>query len=153
MAIHSRPASISAHSAIQLYKGIKILPWDGRKFFDTGRRAVPYISLRILCRVKFNSKRPGLQAVTDEHVLVQIRGGGAGYSAAQMSAPKEEVRDIVAKAFEVPKSQVGILSSGHSKARDVILEYEPQGTSFLGDQPEFYVSRARKRLEERAAKQ
>ncbi|KAK8041708.1 hypothetical protein PG993_006231 [Apiospora rasikravindrae] len=103
------------------------------------RRLRPYIALRILCRVKWNSKQPGLQAVTDEYVLVQVNGGGGGCSAGRV-APKEDVRDMIAKALEAPKS-------------DVILEYSPRGTSFLGARPELWVSRARKMMEERAAKQ
>lgn len=93
MAIHARSTSISALPAIQLYKGIKYYPAGTQTTFGTSRWG-PYVALRILCRIKWNSKRPGLQAVTDECVLMQIKSPVAG---AAREAAKLEVRSTLAK--------------------------------------------------------
>ncbi|KAK7952797.1 uncharacterized protein PG986_008525 [Apiospora aurea] len=90
MTIHTRSGSISPVSATQLYKGVS----------HASDRLEPHIALRILCRVRWNSKRPGLQAVTDEHVLVQKKGGGGGGGGGDSAGKirsKEEVRDMIAK--------------------------------------------------------
>ncbi|KAK8090435.1 hypothetical protein PG997_005396 [Apiospora hydei] len=80
MTIHTRSGSISPLSAIQLYKGVS---------YASGRLE-PHIALRILCRVKWNSKRPGLQAVTDEHVLVQRRAAAAAAIRRERSRRKKK---------------------------------------------------------------
>ncbi|KAK8055594.1 hypothetical protein PG993_000821 [Apiospora rasikravindrae] len=149
MAIFSRSSSISPSSVIQLYKGKRYFAPTEKGFFTS--RAVPYTSLRILCRVKWMCKRPGVYAVSREHVEVRIKSKPYG-GLPERDRAKEEVREIIAKALETSKSQVSVVSSPLSKVRDLIMEYSPDEKSFMGNQPEKWVSLAKKKLEEKAMK-
>ncbi|KAK7941302.1 uncharacterized protein PG986_013689 [Apiospora aurea] len=149
MAISSRSSSISPSSAIQLYKGVKPASRGTKGFFTSGW--VPYTSIRILCRVKWLCKRPGLYAVSSDQVEVRIKCPPYG-GLPERDRAKEEVREAIAKALETPKSQVSIVSPPTSKVRDLILEYIPKEKSWLGDQPEKWVPLVRQMLGEKAMK-
>ncbi|KAK6863838.1 hypothetical protein PG995_000366 [Apiospora arundinis] len=142
MAICRPPRSISPPSPVHLFHGILIL--------GSGRKA-PYVSIRILCALKWRCNSPGIHSVTRDNVVLRVKG-----SPLKGQLLKQEVCELIAKALEAPKPQVSILENGKkqtTKFRDLTVEYIPNGTCFLGDLPEGdWVSRATKKLAECVAK-
>ncbi|KAK7968986.1 hypothetical protein PG988_008059 [Apiospora saccharicola] len=79
---------------------MKHVPPGTKTFFGSGR-LVPFVALRIICRVKWYGKHASLKAVTDEYVLLQIKGGAGGFPTSKhQRGPKEEVRDEIAKTSQ-----------------------------------------------------
>ncbi|KAK8050693.1 hypothetical protein PG994_012423 [Apiospora phragmitis] len=168
MTFHGPTKFFTPNSAVQLYKGIT----------QTRPKSV-YTAIRILCTVKRHlSKQPGIQAVSDQSVLIQIKSVRQGGQKGKAQV-LEEAREVIAKVrdrergqtprkqgYETDRANNGLLAtqigSGSPQdtferqikgnTKDLAFEYVPEETSFLGGRPEYWVSRARKRLEERAMK-
>ncbi|KAK8874968.1 hypothetical protein PGQ11_005482 [Apiospora arundinis] len=91
MAICRPPRSISPPSPVHLFHGILIL--------GSGRKA-PYVSIRILCALKWRCNSPGIHSVTRDNVVLRVKG-----TPLKGQLLKQEVCELIAKALEAPKPQ------------------------------------------------
>ncbi|KAK8021583.1 hypothetical protein PG990_006721 [Apiospora arundinis] len=86
-----RPDPSPPPSPVHLFHGILIL--------GSGRKA-PYVSIRILCALKWRCNSPGIHSVTRDNVVLRVKG-----SPLKGQLLKQEVCELIAKALEAPKPQ------------------------------------------------
>ncbi|KAF2445375.1 DUF167-domain-containing protein [Karstenula rhodostoma CBS 690.94] len=112
------------------------------RFVATKGSKTPTGSIQLLCRVKpgVSANREGVSGISDNAVEVCVA------ARAKEGEANKAVRDVLAEALKVPKSDVDIVKGMKSRDKTVMV-----GNIRISGTPEEYIERVKAALQERAS--